>query len=259
MIFIPRIARKDLNTPFLHTMVQGVNKEYIFYKDEYIEKYLDIIEQNRTDYDFDIIAFCMMNNHGHFLVYTENMSDFGKFMQKTNLQYAQMYNRNEKRCGVLFRNRYQTEPIYDMKYLINCIKYIHNNPVKAKIVEKCEDYKYSSYNDYMKNTGVTQCKIMKEMFGSNCNYSELFRESYDNKRFMDIEEDNRESCNEYILEGIREFEDKFSYNTIEIFSNREILKRLIFFLKEDCGFKYVEISRFLGISRATMNVLRKVD
>ena len=66
MIFIPRAARKDLNTPFLHTMVQGVNKEYIFYKEEYIEKYLDIIEQNKKDYDIDIIAFCMMNNHAHF-------------------------------------------------------------------------------------------------------------------------------------------------------------------------------------------------
>ena len=39
---MPRIARKDLETPFLHVMVQGVNKEYIFYKDEYIEKYLEI-------------------------------------------------------------------------------------------------------------------------------------------------------------------------------------------------------------------------
>ena len=244
-----------MNTPFLHTMVQGVNKEYIFYKEEYIEKYLDIIEQNKKDYDIDIIAFCMMNNHAHFLVYTENMNDFGKFMQKTNLQYAQMYNRKENRCGVLFRNRYQTEPIYDRKYLINCIKYIHNNPVKAKMVPKCEDYKYSSYNDYMKNTGVTKCKIVKEIFGKDCDFSKLFNESYD-KRFMDIEEDDKENCNQYILEGIREFEKMFSYNTIDIFSKRVILKKLVVFLKEECKFKYVEIRDFLDISRGAMDVLK---
>ena len=236
-------------------MVQGVNKEYIFYKEEYIEKYLDIIEQNKKDYNIDIIAFCMMNNHGHFLVYTENMNVFGKFMQKTNLQYAQMYNRKENRCGVLFRNRYQTEPIYDSKYLINCIKYIHNNPVKAKVVPKCEDYKYSSYNDYMKNTGVTKCKIVKEIFGKDCDFSKLFNESYD-KRFMDIEEDDKENRNQYILEGIREFEKLFSYNTIDIFSNRLILRKLVVFLKEECKFKYVEIRDFLDISRGAMDVLK---
>ena len=49
MIFVPRVARKDSNTLFLHTMVQGVNKEYFFYKEEYIEKYLDIIEQNNLE------------------------------------------------------------------------------------------------------------------------------------------------------------------------------------------------------------------
>lgn len=52
-------------------MVQGVNKEYIFYKEEYIEKYLEIMEENIKDYNFEIIAYCMMNNHAHFLVYPE--------------------------------------------------------------------------------------------------------------------------------------------------------------------------------------------
>ena len=82
----------------------------------------------------------MMNNHTHFLVYTEDIKDFGRFMQKNNLIYAQMYNKEEKRCGVLFRNRYQTEPIYKIEYLINYIKYIHNNPVKAKMVTRFAEY-----------------------------------------------------------------------------------------------------------------------
>lgn len=85
---MPRQARKDLNTPFIHVMIQGVNKEYIFYKKEYIEKYMEIMKKNQKDYDFIIIAYCMMNNHAHFLVYTEDIEEFGRFMQKTNLIYA---------------------------------------------------------------------------------------------------------------------------------------------------------------------------
>ncbi len=119
MINIPRIARKNLDTPFIHVMVQGVNKEFIFYKNKYIEKYLSIIEANKEKYDFTILAYCVMNNHAHFLVYTEGINDFGKFMHKINLLYAQMYNKEENRYGVLFRNRYKTEPIYDIKYLVN--------------------------------------------------------------------------------------------------------------------------------------------
>ena len=252
---MPRQARKDLDTPFIHVIVQGVNKEYIFYKEEYIEAYMEIMERNKKNDSFTIIAYCMMNNHAHFLVYTEDIKEFGKFMQKTNLIYAQMYNKEEKRCGVLFRNRYQTEPIYKIEYLINCINYIHNNPVKAKKVKKCEDYKYSSYNDYKNNMGVTQSKIMKEMIGSKCNYIQLFKESYE-KRYMDINEGNYNLTKDYILEGIREFKKEKMVELAEILSNRDILKGMIYFLKENCNIKYIEIRNFLGIPRGTMDVLK---
>lgn len=76
---MPRVSRKDLQTPFLHVMVQGVNKEYIFKNEEYIEEYLNIIEQKKENYNFLILAYCMMSNHAHFLIYTENVEEFGKF------------------------------------------------------------------------------------------------------------------------------------------------------------------------------------
>ena len=55
MINIPRVARKNLDTPYIHVMVQGVNKEYIFYKNEYIEKYLNIIKENKENYNFTVM------------------------------------------------------------------------------------------------------------------------------------------------------------------------------------------------------------
>ena len=102
--YMPRIARKDLNTPFLHVMVQGVNKEYIFENEQNIKKYLKIIKENKNNYKFEILAYCIMNNHAHFLVYTKDIKLFGKFMHITNLLYAKMYNKENNRVGVLFRN-----------------------------------------------------------------------------------------------------------------------------------------------------------
>ena len=176
---LPRIARKDLGSPFFHVMVQGVNKEYIFYDNEHIERYLDIIQKNKRDYEFTIIAYCIMNNHAHFLIYAKDIEQFGKFMQKINLIYAQFYNREQKRCGVLFRNRYQAEAILTKQYLINCIKYIHDNPLKAGIVKRSEDYKYSSCSNYMKNIGECKEELlrMKNDNGwilNNKNYNHFF-------------------------------------------------------------------------------------
>lgn len=253
---MPRLARKNLETPFVHVIVQGVNKEYIFNNDEYIEKYLSIINKNKVKYNFTIIAYCIMNNHAHFLVYTEDILDFGKFMHKCNLLYAQLYNKEKNRVGVLFRNRYQTEPIYNIKYLTNCIKYIHDNPVKANIAEKCEDYKYSSYCDYKFNSGVTQSEIMRKIFGRNCNYMKLFKESF-NMRFIDTSYNESNSTNEYITEGIRAFKREKGKEMVEILLDREEFKCLISYLKNTCKIKYVEIENYFEISRGTMDALKK--
>ena len=193
---IARVARKDLNSQFIHVMVQGVNKEYIFKNRDYVESYLNIINENKIKFELTIIAYCVMSNHAYFLIYTKDIEQLGKFMHKVNLLYSNLYNQRENRCGVIFRNRYRAEPIKDMKYLINCIKYIHDNPVKAGMVPKCEDYKYSSYKDYINNEGVTQTEIMKTMFGEKCNYSLQFKSAYE-KKFMDIEDENK-NYEEYI-------------------------------------------------------------
>ena len=251
---MPRMARKDLNTPYIHVMVQGVNKEYIFESNADIELYLSILNKNIEKYDLTIMAYCMMNNHAHFLIHVHNIEELGNFMKICNLQYAQTYNREKNRVGVLFRNRYRTEPIYDIKYLINCIKYIHNNPVKANIVKKCEDYKYSSYNDYINNVGITKSSIVKSLFGEKCDYQKMFNESFE-LRQIDIIEEN-ENVDYYISEGIKGYKKEYSENLVEILSNRENLKKLIFYLKNNCKIEYKEIMNYFDIPIWILNSLK---
>lgn len=253
---MPRIARNKLNTPYLHVMVQGVNKEYIFNENENIKKYLTLINKYKRKYKFTIMAYCIMNNHAHILVYTEDIKSFSKFMQKINLIYAQIYNKENKRCGVLFRNRYQTEPIYEEKHLINCIKYIHNNPVKAGMVSECGEYKYSSYNDYIYNKGIAESEIIKKVFGTNCDFKSIFKETYE-KRFMDAGEKRTHHSNEYILEGIREYKHKTKNQIIDVLQNKSVLKEMIDFLMNECGIRCNEIQSFFEMSRRTMENVKK--
>ena len=253
---MPRISRKDLGTPFLHVMVQGINKEYIFYKEEYIEAYLNFINKYKEEYNFTLIAYCIMTNHAHFLVYTEDIKDFGRFMHKINCMFAQMFNELENRCGVIFRNRYKAEPIYNTKYLINCIKYIHENPVNANMVERPEEYKYSSYMDFINNMGSTNSKIMIEIFGENCDYTELFNKTV-KKNFIDIEKLDDEKLWEYMNNGINEFINEIKISLESIFSDRCALKSLIFYLHDNWNFKYTQIGEKLQIPRGIMNRLIK--
>lgn len=245
-----RIARKCLDTSFFHVIVQGINKEYIFKNEKYINRYIKLFNEKINKENLEIIAFCIMNNHAHFLIHTENIQYLSKFMQKLNSAYARYYNYMENRVGYVFRDRYKSEPITSKTYLIHCIKYIHQNPVKANMVKNTEEYKYSTSNQY-KNM-LLENKIpqifSKEEFTYICDDNIQIAEN-----FMDIDVDIKE-----IMENsIKKFIDKENIKLFEILENNDILKGLIKYLKTYQNIKYVDIMRFLDITKGTMERFKR--
>ena len=81
VVSMPRIARKDSKSSFYHVMVQGINKEYIFDTDFNIKKYIELIVSKIYRSNIEILAYCIMNNHAHFLIYCEKIEELSKFMQ----------------------------------------------------------------------------------------------------------------------------------------------------------------------------------
>lgn len=238
---MPRIARNNLNTLFFHVIVQGINKEYIFYKKEYMDKYKNLLLENLKKYSINIISYCIMNNHAHILLYTENIRELSEYMKSINTSYAKYYNKSESRVGFVFRNRYETEPIYEEKYLINCMSYIHNNPVKAKIVNKIEEYKYSSYNDYIYKTGVAKEYTIKLLFGDNKNFLETYNAMHTkNYEFKD-----------YISNV--DYKSKYDYlkkkDIEEIISNKNNLRKILMEMVMENKMPINKASEILGINR----------
>lgn len=187
---MPRIARRDLNTCFYHAIVQGMKKEFIFNTPIQIEKYKEIIVEKLKDSNIIILAYCIMNNHAHFLIYSEKSEYLSKFMQKLNSTYSNYYNKTNNRVGYVFRNRFYSQGINDNKQLFNCLRYIHNNPVKAKIVDVPEKYEFSSYNSYI--NGTVSKKNIEILFESTHNYINLFKKIHNNveiDNFQDYVED----------------------------------------------------------------------
>ena len=142
---MPIYPRNFSQTIFFHVITQGINKEYIFDKPEDIKYYIKNMYRLKEKLDVQIIAYCIMNNHAHILIKTNNIHELGKYMQCLNTKYGKYYNKKYNRIGYVFRDRYKSEGIYSEKQLYNCIQYIYNNPVKAGICVKPEEYPYSNY------------------------------------------------------------------------------------------------------------------
>lgn len=246
---MPRIARKDLESTFFHIMVQGIEKKYIFDKEIYKKKYLKLINEEGEKFGIKILAYCIMDNHSHILINIDKIEDMSKFMHKVNFSFAQFYNYMEnKRVGYVFRNRFSSEQILNERYLLNCIIYIHNNPVKAKKVKSPKDYKYSSYNDYKDKKGIYNYNIIKEII----DISKILNDEYESEyTFYDIEQNNEEIIDNVILK----YEKQYNMNILEMKKEKDIIKNIIYELKNNYKIKYKEISPKIKLSLSTISKL----
>ncbi len=244
---MPRLARNIFDTPFFHVISQGVNKEYIFKNDKYINTYMSLLKRYKGEFNINIIAFCIMNNHAHLLLHTQNTQNMGKYMHKVHSVYAQYYNNEEHRVGVVFRNRYVSEPIFNEKYLAKCVNYIHMNPVKAGIVEESEDYKYSSSRYY--NTSAN-FPVLSEIYGAN--YKRKVADYGIDHIFKDIDVDKKE----IIKDGIKGFEKIKNKSYKELMFNKEEKRELIHYLHQEYKIKYIDMIRELGITKGEINSLK---
>ena len=94
---MPRVSRKLIGSSYVHNMVQGINKEYIFQSEEEKNKYLYLMNKYSKKYQVLIIAYCIMDNHAHILTFSENIQNVSLFMKDTNTEYAIYYNKSKDR------------------------------------------------------------------------------------------------------------------------------------------------------------------
>lgn len=141
---MPRIPRKSISSYYIHIITQGIKKEYIFENDSYKKYYINLLNNIIKKYNnTKILAYCVMDNHAHLLIYTKEITELSKIMSRVNTSYGIFYNKIKERVGYVFRNRYYSQEIADENHLLNTLVYIHRNPIKAGIVKEFNSYKYS--------------------------------------------------------------------------------------------------------------------
>ena len=218
---MPRIPRMYLNTEYFHVITQGINKSYIFDSPIDIKYYIKNIYDIKEKYNIEIIAYCIMNNHAHILIKSTVINNLSNYMHDLNTRYGCYYNKKYKRVGYVFRDRYKAEGIYTENHLYSCIKYIYDNPVKAGICNKPEEYLYSNY------------KLVKKIDGC---------EEY---QFMDIDKDSNVICKsiieKYLLENNMSIED--------LKKDENELHKIFIVLKKDYKISLREIAIHFNLGR----------
>ena len=181
-----RIARA-VALGFPHHVVQrGNNREKVFLNDEDKEKYLSLLKKYSGKYDLPILAYCLMSNHVHLLTKPTKTDSLYKMMQGITLCYTQYINRTYKRTGRLWESRYHSCVVDKEKYLWAVARYIEQNPMRAKIVKKAEDYPYSSAKAHI--DGVKDEIVGEALFegGQMEDYIELMKASIEEEEINNI-------------------------------------------------------------------------
>lgn len=142
---MPRQARQRSLTDVYHVMLRGINRMDIFNEDIDRIMFLHYLKECVKKKHYEILGFCLMNNHVHLLVKSDEL---GIYMHKLEVKYALWYNNKYERCGHLFQNRYRSEVVETEDYLFYCLRYILQNPIKAGICRSASEYPWSSYTIY---------------------------------------------------------------------------------------------------------------
>lgn len=244
---MPRNSRQNLKSFYKHVMTQGIEKQYIFGEEKYIKKYKEIILNKLNEAPVTILGYCIMHNHSHLLIHSETSEEISKFMQKVNTTYSMYYNKVNNRVGYVFRNRFKSQEILNQGQLYTCLRYIHNNPVKAEITKTMEEYEHSSYNEFISGKHqIINHKSIEILFGKTEDFKEKF-EFIHNRRIV-IQDEGLITSKIFI----KQFEKNHKIKITELKNNRGLLKVAIKDMKEKTDAKAVEIAEIFGVDKSTV-------
>lgn len=143
-----RPLRIEFPDAWYHVMNRGRRSEKIFTDRTDCQAFIDLLKETTETWNFRVAAYCLVSNHYHILVQTPE-GNISRSMRHLNGVYTQRFNRRHKVDGPLFRGRYKAIVVGADQYLLQLVRYIHQNPVKAGLVEKPGQYAWSSHKGYL--------------------------------------------------------------------------------------------------------------
>ena len=183
---MPRAARQFSGTDLYHISLRGNDKSDIFYDDQDRYVFLDKMEEIKKKFNFQVNAYCLMDNHFHIGIRIKG-EFLSKSIQSLGIRYTSYFNKKYNRSGHLFESRFYSKKIENLNYYLTVCKYIHRNPEKAGM-SKTEDYKWSSYKEYIGKERLIDKKMLLYYFDSIDEFKKYTLENDDREQLYNYSE-----------------------------------------------------------------------
>ena len=264
MDIMARPLRIEYPDAWYHVMNRGRRGEDIFADDQDYIMFTDLLRETSEMWNVRVAAYCLMPNHYHMLLQTPN-ANLSRSMRHLNGVFTQRYNGRHQCDGQLFRGRYKSILIDSDSYLLQAVRYIHRNPVRAGLVEKIDAYKWSSHKGYLSIAGKWEW-LYKSYILSMLSRNRKSRLRY-YKRWVSVAEDDEVSkkisgAKWPVCLGPQEFIDrikeKYGSGEInrEIPASRELLPDRKRIVDEVCRFYGVKNTEIMKSQRGRRNDAR---
>jgi len=143
---MPRINRVDVADLIYHAINRANARMQIFDHKEDYQLFENVLEEAKEKFNMRILAYCIMPNHWHLVLNPKRNGDLQKFMGWLSMTHTQRWHSHHKTIGSghLYQGRYKSFPVETDGYLLILLKYVEKNPLRAKLVKKAQDWKWSS-------------------------------------------------------------------------------------------------------------------
>lgn len=175
---------------YYHIYNRGVNRQPVFFNASNWIYFLTRLREYFVPEHAEMVAYCLMPNHYHFLVHIKS-ENFGlKVMQPFTVSYTRGINKQENRVGPLFQGPFQAKPVTTENSLVQVSQYIHLNPVLAGLATHPAEWKFSSYLEYigLRSGTFPQSQRVLEYFQSRSAYEQFVLAGLKEKQLAQREE-----------------------------------------------------------------------
>lgn len=255
---------------FYHITSRGDDRKKIFLNETDYRKFLEYLKIVKEKFKFYLYAYCLMGNHYHLLLEI-TQPNLSRIMQSLNTAYTVYYNVKRKRCGHLFQGRYKSILVEADSYFAELTRYIHLNPVRAKIVANPAEYPWSSYGTYIhvgnnRNDSLIDIDRVKEFLAMDLKQYRNFIEDakdYPNP-FKDTYAGFILGCAKFIQDKLNQLKDEikskdFAYKRAirSLVEPEDILRTVANYFKIDKEKMRTSVSRPMTAKKAAIYFLRK--
>lgn len=148
-----------------HVIQRGSRRQRVFFNDEDRKYYLNSLKKNCDKYGVKIWAYCLMDNHVHLVLVPSDKTVFYRAVADTHQAYTSRINHRYKWRGYLWQGRFISFVMDDF-YLMRTLRYVERNPIRAGVVQRAQDYDWSSARAHMGESSsryLSKCPVIKSV------------------------------------------------------------------------------------------------